>query len=160
MISLKNNSIFERDYGLEMPHAQYGLDVNDQSSANLIFYALDRGGGRILDLEAAPDRLGMPVPATIRRTGLFADPGHDWVQVDRVKVQLSGQACQVKLGDQVALDAAVTWRNNFAVDPSTDYRTDARANGNLIAYEVNLQTITDWQMSNLMLLVQKSGARG
>ena len=160
VISQTNNAFFFRDYDLESPYARVSLDVVNQDSANLVFYGIDRPGNRLLDLEAAPDRLGAPVPAYFARTGLFSDPGHDWVQVDRVKLQISGNVAQVKLGDQIAIDAPVTWRGDFTIDPATDYRTDARANGNMLAYRVDVSTLSDWQISNLMLMVQKSGERG
>jgi hypothetical protein len=159
-LSLKNNVFTFRDYAMEMPYALSSLDVVNQTSANLVFYGIDRTGSRLLDLEAAPDRLGSPVPAYFTRTGLFSDPGHDWVQVDQIKLQMTGQDATLKLGDQIAIDAPVTWRGDFAVDPATDYKTDARANGNLIAYRVDIDTLTDWQACNLMLLVQKSSERG
>jgi len=160
VLSLRNKAFFFRDYGLEMPYASIGLDVVNQSSANLVFYGIDRTGSRLLDLEAAPDRLGAPVPAYFTRTGLFSDPGHDFVQVDRIKLQITGSTAAVKLGDQVAVDASVVWRDEYSVDPVTDYKTDNRANGNLIAYHVAIDTLTKWQISNLSMLVQKSGERG
>lgn len=160
VLSLNHNNFFFRDYSTRVPHAKVGLDVVDQSSANLVFYGIDKAADRLLDLEAAPDRVGSPVPASIQRTGLFSDPGHDWVQVDQAKLQLSGQAATLTLGDQIAIDAPVTWRQPFTVDPATDYKTDARANGNLVAYKIDISTLTNWQISNLNLLVQKSGERG
>jgi len=160
VLSLRNNSFFIRDYSAEIPHAIYTLDVVNQDSANLVFHAINRTGGQLLDLESASDRLGGSVPFYFVRTGLFSDPGHDWIQVDRAKLQVTGQPVTIKLGDQVAVDATPTWRGNFVVDPATDYKTDARANGNLIAYHVSGNTQTDWQICNLNLLVQKSGSHG
>lgn len=159
-LCLKNNIFTMRDYDLEMPYALSSLDVVNQISANLVFYGIDRTSSRLLDLEAAPDRLGTPVPAYFTRTGLFSDPGHDWVQVDRVKLQMTGEDATLKLGNQSAIDAPMDWRDDFTINPVTDYKTDARANGNLIAYRVDISTLTAWQACNLMLLVQKGGSRG
>jgi hypothetical protein len=160
VFSVRNNAFFFRDYEMEMPYASVSLDVVNQSSANLVFYGIDRTFARLLDLEAAPDRLGAAVQAFFIRTGLFSDPGHDWVQVDRAKLQITGQDAKIKLGDQIAIDAPVKWREEFVVDPTTDYKTDCRAHGNMLAYRVAISTLTDWQISNINLLVQKTGERG
>lgn len=160
VISLSNNAFFFRDYGMELPYATYGLDVVNQSSANLVFYGIDRTGSRLLDLEVAPDRLGSPVPAYFERAGLFSDPGVDFVQVDRAKLQVTGSVATLKLGDQLAVDAPLVWRPERTVDPVTDYKTDVRANGNLIAYRVDVSTLSDWRISNLTMQVQRSGGRG
>ena len=158
--SLKNNAWHFREYGVEIPFCLMALSVENQQSADLLLYGIDRTNSRLLDLESAPDRLGAPVPAYFLRTGLFSDPGHDFVQVDRAKLQITGNQATLKLGDQIAIDAGVTWRGDFTVNPVSDYKTDARANGNLIAYRVDIDTLNDWQVSNLILLVQKSGGRG
>jgi hypothetical protein len=160
VFSVRNNAFFFRDYGLEMPYASIGLDVVNQTSANLVFYGIDRTSARLLDLEAAPDRLGAPVQAYFTRTGLFSEPGHDWTQVDRAKLNITGSDAKLKLGEQIAVDAPLIWRDQFDIDPVTDYKTDNRANGNLIAYRVDISTLTPWQISNLNLLVQKTGERG
>ena len=161
--SLRNNTAFFRDYDAYIPFAGETLDVVDQASSNLTLSALDRkdATGRLLDLEAAPDRPGsVAVPAYIERKGLFSDPGHDWVQVDEARLQLTGNDAKLRLGGQVAVDAAVTWRDQFDVAPATDYRTDVRHNDQMIAYRVDIQTLTDWQIAALLLKVQKSGERG
>ena len=157
---LHHNAWFYRDYQVEIPQAKVTLDVVDQDSADLVFHAIDRTNERLIDLEASPTQAGVAVQAYIERTGLFSDPGHDFVQVDRAKLQIIGNQAQIRLGDQIANGAAVTWRNQFNVDPATDYRTDCRVNGNLVAYRIDIQTLQDWQISNLNLLVQKSGERG
>lgn len=158
--SLKNNTWTHREYGVEIPHALVALSIENQASADLVMHGIDRTNARLLDLESVPDRLGAPVPAHFTRSALFSDPGHDFVQVDRAKLQITGANAQLQLGDQIALDAPITWRGSFDIDPETDYKTDARANGNLIAYRIDVNATTPWQISNLNLLVQKSGARG
>ena len=157
--SLRTNAFFFRDYQLEVPHARVSLSVENQGSTELVFYGIDRGGARILDLEASPDRLGSPVPAYFIRSGLFAEPGHDWVQVDQSKLHLSGNSASLQLGGQNALGAAIDWRSAVSFDPTSDYKIDARHNANLIAVRVDVSTLTDWQMSSLNLLLQKSGER-
>ena len=159
VLSLRNNVFFLRDYECEVPHARVTLDVVDEASANLVFYAIDATNDRLLDLEAAYDRDGLPVPAFIERTGLFSDPGHDTVQVDRAKLQITGADAKLRLGEQLAIDATVQWRDQFDVVAATDYRTDVRANGMHVSYRVDLSALTDWQIANLSLLVQKTGER-
>ena len=101
-----------------------------------------------------------PIPFLIRRKALFSEPGHDWVQVDCVKVAAEGPVMTLNLGDQIAPSAPVTWRGNFLVDPATDYKTDARANGHQIAYRLLGSAAEKLRLSHIAMLVQKSGKRG
>lgn len=161
VFSLRNNAFTGwRDYDLEVPHAGQALDVDDQNNSDLVFYGIDRGNSRLLDFEAAPDRLDNPVPSYFYRTGLFGDPGHDWVQIDEAKLNLTGARATLQVGDQVALDGVIRWQNPLPVNPMEDYKTPTRTNGNLIAYRVDISTKQAWQVSSLMLRVQKSGERG
>lgn len=158
-LSLRTHTWAFREYGTEMPHAKVALDVGNQTSANLVFYAVDRGGARLLDLEETPDRLGTPVPAYFIRSGLFSDPGHDWVQIDEAKIQLSGNSASLQLGGQIAIDDSIDWRPALTFDPAQDYKADVRHNANLIAVRVDIATLSDWKFGSINQLVQKSGER-
>jgi hypothetical protein len=45
------------------------------------------------------------------------------------------------------------------VDSTTDYKTDARVNGNLLAYKIDVNTEAEWQLPSIAAYAQKSGER-
>jgi hypothetical protein len=136
------------------------LSAAESAGGSTVYYAIDWIADTLLSLESSPTRDGAAVAFTIERTGLFDDPGHTWVQVDEAKVNVTGQSALLELGDQSSLDAPISWRDSFIVNPTRDYKTDARANGRLISYRVSGDTLHAWKLSQLSLLVQKSGERG
>ena len=154
VFSLDNGSLWMRSWGDEnrIAHAV-------AAPGGMRTYAIARDKYSLLDLETQPDRDGVAVPAQVVRTGLFSEPGHDWVQVNKVKVPLVGEDCTITLGSQVAPGATVSWRTPVAVDSTTDYKTDARANGNLIAYQIDVDTEVAWKLPHVAAYVQKSGER-
>jgi hypothetical protein len=157
VLNLETNAFFVRDYGLSLRHAHETLKLGTVDTSQV--WLLGLTSNVVYDLEGYPTRDALPVPSYIERTHLDMAPGHDWMQVDQAKLQLSGAPATIKLGEHVAPGATVTWRGPVAVNPATDYKTDVRANGNQIAYRIDWNTTATWQLKNLDLLVQKSGER-
>lgn len=157
VLNLETNEFFVRDYAQSLRHAHETLKLGTVDTSQV--WLLGLTVAKVYDLEGYPTRDALPVPSYIERTHLFGEPGHDWVQVDQAKLQLSGSSATIKLGEHVAPGAPVTWRTPVTTDPATDYKTDVRANGHQVAYRIDWSTTTPWQLKALDLLVQKSGGR-
>jgi hypothetical protein len=153
VLSLDTGSFWMRNWGDErIGHAVC-------APGGLRTYAEAPYENDLRDLETEPDRDGAAVPAQLVRTGLFSEPGHDWAQINKVKLPLVGEDCTITLGSQFAPGATVSWRTPVAVDSTTDYKTDVRVNGNLLAYKIDVNTEAEWQLPSIAAYAQKSGER-
>lgn len=117
-------------------------------------------GAKVWYMEKSFEQDGSPIAVVAERRALFAHPGHDWIQVDRVKVTGETEPLTITLGEMIAPAAPVVWRSPFTVDPTTDYKTDARANGNQIAYKIEASVSEKFRLADISFLIQKSGERG
>ena len=160
VLDLNTNSFWFRTYNVDISHAIATPSVDASDTNQQVLHAIDQPGQRILSLEEGTTQNGVNVVSQIARHGLYAGPGHEFVQVDTSSLGLSGQQGTFRLGGQVSPDAPVTWRNAMSMDPVTDYRTDVRQNDQIISYELTINAPTDWQLSHISLLVQQAGNRG
>lgn len=157
VMNLQTQQFFVRNYALDIRHAHETLKLGTTDTSQVWFLGLT--AATVYDLEGYPTRNGAAIPSYIERTHLIGEPGHDWTQVDQIKLQLSGANATVKLGTHAAPGAPVVWGTPVTCDPATDYKTDLRANGYQIAYRVDLSTTTDWQLKAIDFLGQMSGER-
>ena len=157
VLNLQTQQFFVRDYAKAFRHAHETLKLGTEDTSQV--WLLGLSDSRVYDLEGYPTRDNLAIPAYVERTHLAGDTGHDWTQVDQIKLQMIGAAATVKLGTHAAPGADVVWGSPAQCDPAKDYKTDLRANGHQIAYRVEWNTTEDWQLKGMDFLGQKSGER-
>lgn len=160
VINLRSGSIWWREWDVEIPHQITAVDVRGQGSTRERQYGIDHTRGYLIEMERVPTRNGATVPFVISRQGLNWQPGTDWVQIDRVKPGFIGQSVDVFLGEQSYPDEIPFPGSSGTFDPTSDYKLDLRANGNMIVYTISGNTEADWKLASLSFLLQKSGERG
>jgi hypothetical protein len=157
---LNTKTFWFRTFNVDVSHAISTPSIDHQDNSYQAFHAIDQPGSRIIDIEGGNTQDGADIVSVVARDGLYAGPGHAFVQVDEASIGLSTQPGSFRLGGQVSPDAPVTWRDGYSVDPVTDYRTDVRQNDQLISYELTITGTSSWQLSHISLLVQGAGERG
>lgn len=159
VINVRSGTIWWREWDVQIAHQITTVDVLAQGSTRERLYGIDRVRGYLVEMERTPTRNGMVFWFEIERKGLFWQPGTDWNQIDQVKPGFSGQECSMQLGTQTAPDDAVVWGVDDPFDPESMYKSDIRANGNMIAYRIYGNTEADWKLSSMSFLMQTSGKR-